>query len=69
MNTRPEDAMLSDGNPAKSMSWLCEDDANIQESDILVIDSVEYVVKGIAITQGFRMGLRFKRAIVVKSNS
>lgn len=69
MQLAPNDAMLSEGNPAKSATLFFEDGGNITDGDIVTIDGSDYTVRGVAMPMGFKMGVRFRKAIVEKMNS
>ena len=42
-----ESAMMSEGNPTKSHILVAALDADLQETDKIVYDSVNYIVKGV----------------------
>jgi hypothetical protein len=69
MQLAPNDAMLSEGNPAKSATLFFEENGNIVDGDLVTIDGTEYTVRGVAMPMGFKLGVRFKKAIVEKMNS
>lgn len=69
MSAKPEDAMLSDGNPSKSANWFCDPASDIKDLDKLVIDGVSYVVKGVANTDVSLMSINYKKVLIEKMAS
>lgn len=69
MNAKPEDSMLSEGNPSKSSVLFCDVSADVIDTDKITCDGVSYIVKGINTIAGIGMGLSYKKAVIEKLNS
>lgn len=69
MNANPADSMLSEGNPSKSSVFFCDPASDIKDSDKLVIDSISYIVKGVAKTDISIMSCNYKKCLLEKQNA
>jgi hypothetical protein len=69
MNLRPEDAFLSEGNPAKSAILYCKLDSDVKDGDRITYNGVKYIVKGVEGSSLFGRSISFKKAIVEQMNS
>lgn len=66
MNAKPEDTMLGEGNPSKSMTFFCDIYSDLKESDKIVIDGENYIVRGVSKTVGIGMNLAYMKALIEK---
>jgi len=69
MGIRPEDAMLSEGNPAQMAMLFTYYYSDIKEGDKLVYNSNNYIIKGVRLLNPIRTTLRYKKAIIYLMNS
>lgn len=69
MNIKPEDTMISEGNPSQSAVLYTYHDSDIQKGDKITHDGIDYIVKGIKNNKPVRTTLRYKKAVIENLNS
>lgn len=67
-NASPEDAMLSEGNPATSAVLICEQNSDVRVSDRITYNGEKYIVTGVKDAQRL-FGIAFRRCVVQKMGS
>lgn len=69
MNANPADSLLSEGNPSKSSVMFCDVASDVKDTDKVTIDGVDYIVRGVAKTDGIGLSMSYLKAIIEKLNS
>lgn len=64
----PEDAMISEGNPATSIVLLCEQNSDVKVGDRVTYNGESYIVSGVKTPQRI-FTIAYKRCLLQKNIS